>query len=174
MQKKDDAVFNSIYVEYHPALRVLAVRCGLPYNEVDDIIQETFLAYFTHYPVDWEPGRMKAMLAKILRNKCIDFFRKSGKEYVSLDADLTDQNSHLVKLLVSRDALSIVEEKEERQRIWRAIRDMREDWQQIFLLYFIQDRPISEVSNIIGISEEACRTRISRGRRYLKDILKQS
>ena len=174
MQQRDDAVFNSIYVEYHRALRVLAVRYGLPYNEVDDMIQETFLSYFTHYPVDWEPGKMKGMLAKILRNKCIDFSRKSGREYVSLDADLSDQDSHLMKLLVSRDSLSIVEEKEERRRVWNAIKNMREDWKQIFLLYFIQERPICEVSSIMGISEEACRTRISRGRRYLKDVLKKS
>lgn len=174
MQQKNDAVFDSIYVDYHPALRVLAVRYGLPYSEVDDVIQETFLAYFTHYPVDWEPGKMKGMLTKILRNKVIDFSRKSGREFVSLDADLNDQDSHLMKLLVSRDSLSIVEDREEKRMVWDAIKSMRADWQQVFLLYFIQDRSIGEVSSIMGISEEACRTRISRGRRYLKGILKKS
>ena len=73
-------VFNSIYVEYAPVLRVLAVRSGLPYGEVDDIVQETFLSYFTHYPVDWDSGKMKGMLARILKNKCIDYSRKKRRK----------------------------------------------------------------------------------------------
>lgn len=171
MQPIEYALFNSVYVEYYPTLRVMAVRFGLPYSEVEDVIQETFISYFSHYPVDWEAKKMKAMLSKILKNKCIDFSRKKRTEYVSIESDLLSENSLLMKKLASKDSLSIIEESEERQKVWDALHSMRGDWQQVFVLYFIQDRPMKEVSAIMGITEEACRMRITRGRRYLKDTL---
>jgi len=174
MQVNGNAVFNSVYVDYGPVLRVLAVRYGLPYEEVEDMIQETFLSYFTHYPMDWEPGKMKGMLVRILKNKCIDFKRKKQPELVELDTENGSPEFKYINLLISRDSLSIILEKEEYRKVWRAMTTMRTDWLEVFVLYMIEDRPIKEVSEILGISVEACRTRISRGRKYLKEELKET
>ena len=173
MQVNGNAVFNSVYVEYGPVLRVLAVRYGLPYEEVEDMIQETFLSYFTHYPVDWDSGKMKGMLVRILKNKCIDFKRKKQPELVDLDDEYGGPEYKYINLLISRDSLSIILEKEEYRKVWKAMKMMRADWLEVFVLYIIEDRPIREVSEILGISVEACRTRISRGRKYLKEELKE-
>ena len=166
--------FNSIYVEYAPVLRVIAVRSGLPYEEVDDIVQETFLSYFTHYPVDWDSGKMKGMLARILKNKCIDYARKKRPEVIELDENGADRERRYVNLLVPKDSLSIVLEQESHRKVWSTMKNMRADWLEVFVLYFIHDFPIREVSAKLGISVDACRTRISRGRKYLKEELHSS
>lgn len=171
MQHNNEALFNSVYEGHGPTLRKLAVRYGLPHSEVEDMLQETFLSYFSHYPIDWEEQKMKAMLSRILKNKCIDYSRKFWRKHVSLDTDSPEEEARFVKLLVTRDSLSIILEQEEIRSFWEAMSEMREDWQEVFLLYFVQDRSIGEVSRILGITENACRTRISRGRRYLKDAL---
>lgn len=169
----DNAVLDSVYVEYGPVLRVLAVRYGLPYEEVEDIVQETFLAYFTHYPVDWSSGKMKGMLVRILKNKCIDFWRKKRPELVVLADGGNNLEYQYQSFLIFKDTLSVILEREERREIWEALKMMRADWLEVFVLYVIQGRPIQEVSEILGISVEACRTRISRGRKYLKTELKK-
>jgi len=166
-----EAMFDSVYVEYGPVLRVLAVRYGLPYEEVEDMIQETFLSYFTHYPVDWDSGKMKGMLVRILKNKCIDFSRKKQPEVVPLDTGEYSPEYKYMNLLISKDSLSIILEQEEHRKVWKAMRKMRADWLEVFVLYKIQGRPIKEVSDILGISVAACRTRISRGRKFLDEEL---
>lgn len=165
----DDAMFNLVYVEYGPVLRVLAVRYGLPYEEGEDIVQETFLSYFTHYPVDWASSKMTAILVRILKNKCIDFVRKKQPKLVNLTDGENDTKCKHINLLVSKDSLSIIIEKEEYQEIWAAMKAMRADWLEVFVLYIIQGRPIKEVSEILGTSVGTCRTRISQGRKYLKE-----
>lgn len=169
----DDTVFNLVYVEYRPVLHALAMRYGLPYKEAEDMIQETFLSYFTHYPIDWDSRKMKWILVRILKNKCVDFMKKKQPVLIDLDdwESAPKCKCEYINLLISKDSLSIVIEKEEHQEIWETINTMRADWLEVFVLYIIQDRPIKEVSEILGTSVEACRTRISRGRKYLKEKL---
>lgn len=75
--------------------------------------------------------------------------------------------------MTSESSLEILVEQEEYKTIWTAFESMRDDWKEIFQLHFIQDRSIVEVSEIMGLAPTACRMRISRGRKYLKDILKK-
>lgn len=174
MQSDKDAVFREVYEGYRPALRVIAKRCGLPSEEIDDIIQDTFVAYIANYSIDRDAESMKAILTKILRNKCIDYARKY-KKYNMISMDAEEKPLREIDLLnrhVSNDPLAIVIEHDKQQRVWKALKEMRSDWADALILFVVQDRPIEEVSEILGVSEEACRTRMSRGRKYLKEILK--
>lgn len=173
MQESDVAAFNAIYVEHSSILRGMAVRYGVQPRDAEDIVHDTFLAYCTHYPLDWESKKMKAMLTRILKNKCIDYLRKTKKVEIDLGIDTLDEEYGRLNLFTTQDGLSVVLKQEESQRFWDAMKRMRSDWQDVFFMYFMQGYPIREVGKILGISEEACRTRISRGRNYLKSVLKE-
>lgn len=45
---------------------------------------------------------------------------------------------------------------------------MKPEWRDVAILHFVEERPISEVSQILGIKEASCRMRLTRLRRYLK------
>lgn len=171
MNEKNVAAFNAIYVEHSLVLRKLAVNYGVPYREVEDIVQDAFLAYYSHYALDMEAKKMKALLTRILKNKCIDYLRRNKKIEISLGIETLEENSRMLKVFSTQDTLSIVLEQEESERFWKAMKDMRSDWQKVFYMYFMQGYPIKEVGEILGITEQACRTRISRGRKYLKAVM---
>ena len=52
--------------------------------------------------------------------------------------------------------------------IIKYLQDMKPEWRDVAILHFIEERPISEVSQILGIKEASCRMRLTRLRRYLK------
>lgn len=116
---------------------------------------------------------MKAMLCRILKNRCIDLKRRKDTHPVTYwDPEEMRVDMKVLNKMKGRDTLELYIEREEYRAVWDALRTMREDWAQVFILYLIQDRPLEEVSRLLGITDAACRTRLTRGRKYLKEKTK--
>lgn len=168
-----DELFDSIYARYKPMLRVLAKRYGVPYDETEDIAQETFFSYYKHYPLTWEDYKMKAMLCRILKNRCVDYLRKQDSHpSVCWDPVKMQTEGELLNSLTSKDTLSILLENEKYREVMEALNSLKEEWAQVIFLYVIEGRPIEEVSRMLGTTDAACRTRLTRARKYLREKLK--
>ena len=171
MSTKDEQ-FRAIYMHYMPLMRIIAKKNKIPEAEIDDLVQETFVAYYSHYPLDWTDPQIKAALAKIMRNRCIDYFRKRDNwlltyyDPVSIQERLFSEEGRF-----GRDNLSVYLEHQECEEVLNALGCMKKDWAQVFLLYVIEGRPMTEVSEKLGLSVNACRARLSRGRKYLRKYL---
>ena len=76
MRQEINELLEKIYNQYQKPLRVLVRSYGVPSKDVEDIVQETIISYYQHYPLDWPPKLMKTLLGIILRNKSVDI---SGK-----------------------------------------------------------------------------------------------
>lgn len=174
MQPTKDELLQAMYEEYQRVLCKIALNSGVPYGDVDDIVQETFLAYYNHYPLDWEPNQKKAMLTRIVKNKSIDYFRKNGHiDYVSMDYEEYKTEREVLTKCVMKDTLDCILEDESCRELQEAIKHMKKDWSDLALLLFVEGREVSEVCQILDISEAACRMRMSRIRKYLKGWLKR-
>ena len=169
-----DDMFRSIYARYKPLLRVLAKRFGVPYDDTEDIVQDTFLAYYGHYPLTWEDYKMKAMLCRILKNRCVDYLRKRDSHPSTCwDPMKIQEEGELLNSLTGKDTLAILLEQEEYREVMEVLDSMKDDWAQVIYLYIIEGRPMEEVSRMLGSTDAACRTRLTRGRKYLRDKFKQ-
>lgn len=164
--------FRAIYDRYMPLLRLIASRKSIPYDEIDDLVQETFTSFYTHYPVTWPEYKIRAALARIIRNLCTDYFRRQGTHpVIYVDSAILAVEGKSLGTPPEKNPLDIVLERQKRQEILDILKAMKNDWMIIFLLYLIQGRPMKEVSQILGISEPACRMRLMRGRQYINEQL---
>lgn len=171
----DDELFSSIYTRYMQMLRILAKRYGVPSDETEDIAQETFLAFYSHYPMTWEDYKIKAMLCRILKNRCVDYLRRRDAHPTTCwDPIKIQTEGEMMNSFISKDALTILVEKQEYQDVLDALDSMKDDWAQVFHLYVVQERPMEEVSKMLGTTDAACRTRLTRGRKYLRDKFKRN
>ena len=163
--------FTEIHEHYYPLLRLMAMKKGIPYDEVEDIIQETFIAYYEHYPLDWSENQIRAVLARILRNRCVDYWRAvMAYRVIPMDPELMQETNLGVSAFAGKDTLTIVIERELYNTVMGALKTMKSDWQIVFLLYIVEGRSMHEVSNVLGVSEALCRMRLMRGRNYLREI----
>ena len=64
--EKSEQLFRSIYERYQPTLRICARNYGVTENDLDDVVQETFIAYYRTYPLTWNDGQIKCMLGTIV------------------------------------------------------------------------------------------------------------
>jgi RNA polymerase sigma factor (sigma-70 family) len=90
--------FAEVYERYARLLRVIAVRdFRVPFGDAEAIVHDIFLCYFAHPGV--VRGDVKAYLCGAVRNGCIDYLRKRGRERavfedvedVSADSTLPDR-----------------------------------------------------------------------------------
>ncbi|MGH9419336.1 MAG: RNA polymerase sigma factor, partial [Thermoanaerobaculia bacterium] len=87
-----------MYERYARLMRVIAVRdFHVPFGDAEAIVHDIFLCYFANPGV--VRGEVKAYLCGAVRNGCIDYLRKRGRERavfedvedVSADSALPDR-----------------------------------------------------------------------------------
>lgn len=92
------ASFAEVYERYSRLLRVIAVRdFHVPFGDAEAIVHDIFLCYFANPAV--VRGEVKAYLCGAVRNGCIDYLRKRGRERavfedvedISADSSLPDR-----------------------------------------------------------------------------------
>lgn len=172
IHEDENLLLQSIYGEYQGLLRRIAKTLNVPDMELDDVVQETFIAYFENYSLSWTDTRKKGMLIKILKRKSIDCLRKNGHyEKVSLDEeDAVNEVAMLTKFVIT-DPLDVILGEEALLKITREISNMREEWKEMAVLYFLEQLTIPEICEMLEIPGTVCRSRIYRTRVCLKKIL---
>lgn len=120
----------------------------------EDITQETFLRYFGSIRYE-EKGKALQYLYTIARNLCIDEFRKRQSEQlpkVHMDVDMEER---LLTVLSIRTALLKLDRES----------------QELLLLRYVNEVPISVICNIMGISRFAVYRKTNRALKQIKEQL---
>ena len=157
--------FERFYKKYRFVLARIAQKYNIPIDDIDDIVQETYISYFTHYPIDWDEAKIKVVLTKIIQNKCVDYFREH-KEVLSI-SELSD---NIYNKIQNNDPLEVITNTEHLKEINKNIFELRKNYQEIIILYAIEGKSIEEICETLGLSKAACYTRLCRARIALLKI----
>lgn len=176
MEKKMDAdkrkKFEEMYLDFQLILRKMAYVNDIPYDYIDDVVQDTFVSYAHYdYSLDLPLDNTKMLLITILKSRCMDYHRKMKyRSYGELDEEAYNSESY-----PSHDRSGslpdFVVSKEKCQALLKEIEKLPENWRQVAVLRLIEGRPTREVCEILNITEKACYSRGSRIRKYLEILL---
>lgn len=121
----------------------------------EDITQETFLRYFEKYSLSTAEQAVKCLYT-IARNLCIDEYRRKHPE--SLQESSVQEEWKEEQLLTSLAVKS-------------ALSELESDEQELLLLRYVNEIPISAIGQILGISRFAVHRRLKNASEKLKDKL---
>ncbi|MBP5529374.1 MAG: RNA polymerase sigma factor [Lachnospiraceae bacterium] len=126
-------------------------------NEQDtkDVLQETFLTYYTKKPSFNDEEHKKAWLIKVSQNKCREFLR-FHKKHAAVPLDEMEET------LVITDGLS-ASESDLLSLIW----DLDYKLKSAVILYYIEGYTVSETAEILKTSPSAVKKRLQRAREKL-------
>lgn len=173
MPQKDDKLLHDLIEKYAKLFTKLACKYGTPYDYAEDIAME---AIWTFYKSNLYDGKdeteAKKILTTIVKRKCIDFFRKELDDDVT-KVDIDDEEVY-VQLVGSElyEPERAVVASEGYCRIIRAIEGLKPIWREPVKMYFVEQRSYAEISEALEVSEDVCRSRISRARKVLEAELK--
>ena len=158
-----------IYKLYYKAMFNAALRILQNTYDAEDVMQEAFLNAFTK--LDSFKGEVPfgAWLKRIVINRSLTHIKKKNKlQEVSLDIVEkkieSDDDQETVTLKVDYVNLKVKEVSE-------AMGQLKESYRNILNLSLIEGFDNDEIAGIMNISNENCRTRISRAKGKLKKIL---
>ena len=152
-----------LYRKYSEAMYGVAYRfVGNP-ADAEDITQEAFIRAFTKINQYKGEVTFGAWLRRIVINGCIDFQKRNTRHYVNLDEVQT----------VDHEAETQAFDLELRLQMVRdAMSELPDKYRFVVQLYYMEGYDHAEISEILGMSENTCRTRLMRGKNQLKKLLK--
>ena len=175
MNSDNEQLSCSIYLRYVSALQVMAGSMRVPVDDREDLIQETFAKYFATYSEKspgWSEVQIRGALITIFRNCYVDYVRKlSSRPVTYVDPVQIESGEVSASHLVGNDPQNMILEEQEHRDVMDALDKMKPEWSEIIKKLVIEDRPVEEVSEELGISKEACRTRLCRARVKLRNMM---
>jgi RNA polymerase sigma-70 factor (ECF subfamily) len=160
-----DAQFR-IYKLYYKAMFNTSLRIVNDTAEAEDIMQESFLEAFQRLDSYAGQGSFGNWLKRIVINNSLDALRRT-KEQVSLDEEKIDVPDE-------KDDQHDEEIRFQVKEVMKAIQQLPEDFRVIISLFLLEGYDHDEISGILNISNQLSRTRYSRARQRLLEILREN
>lgn len=153
----------ALYSQYSHGMYCVAMRFLKNEDDAEDVLQEAFIKAF--HKIDQYKGEVSfgAWLKKIVVNQSLDFLKSKQLKMVELKEgyiQVADDGDWTVD-----DGITIGE-------VMLAIEKLPDKYRQVVQLFLVEGYDHEEISGILGISHTASRTRLLRGKGYLKESLK--
>ncbi|TBL68356.1 RNA polymerase sigma factor SigW [Paenibacillus thalictri] len=172
----DRGAFAQLVDMYKDKIYHLAYRMMSNKQEAEDVVQETFLRVFTNLERYDDQQKFSTWIYRIATNLCIDRLRKRKATY-SLDAETnesegTDFYSFMPSNEDTPEKQLILSETQ--QQIRESIDELPEKYKSIVILRYLQDMSLQEISDVLTMPITTIKTRLHRGREFLRKKLEQS
>lgn len=150
MQDNNDRVTKVVSI-YGNMLYRISMMMLKNEQDVQDVVQETFIRYLQKAPVFRDEEHEKAWLLRVNINLCKDFLRFHKKNnYISIED------------------LELTVPEPEQAEILKQIMQIPEKYKSALILHYVEGYQIKEIAAILKTTEAAIKMRIKRGKVLLK------
>jgi len=167
-----EETFEGLTRPHVDALWQTAFRMTGDRDAADDLTQETCLKAFRSFS-RFKPGsNYRAWIFRILTNLCLDHLRREKRSlFLRPDGDMNVLERGAT---VRRDDEPEVQvfRNEVRCAVFRAMNQLTPEIRLVVSLALLEGRTYQEVAEIVGCPVGTVRSRLSRGRRQLRQSLK--
>ena len=172
MPQKDDKLLHDLIENYAKLFAKYAQRNGVPIDDAEDVAMESIWAFYESRLYEGKSAEeAKIIMATIVKRKSIDYYRKENKGDVTV-VDIDDEEENIQIPSPERyEPENTAVSNEGYNRIVRTIENLKDIWREPVKMYFVEQRTYAEISEALGISEDVCRSRISRARKVLEEEL---
>lgn len=127
-------------------------------QDAEDIVQDTFIQYYTFKKEFDDEQHIRAWLFRVAINKAKNithtFWRRN-------------------KIPLEEYMETLTFETPESQGLFETVMKLPEKYRVIIHLFYYEDYSVQEIAGILKISESNVKVRLTRGRRMLKETLKE-
>lgn len=176
LRSGDRAEYARLVENYYQLVYRLALKMlGNP-QDAEDILQETFIKVFKHINTFDERSSLSTWIYRIATNEALMFLRKKHPEFVSIDQPAENEESEQEPIQIV-DWCCLPENElmsnEAKTHLNQAITSLLPSLRAVFVLRDIQGLSTRETAEVLGISEMAVKTRLSRARLRLREVLSE-
>jgi len=149
----DDRAFSELYKIYAPMVHGV-ILARVPYEEVDDIAQEVFLAAYRNLKSLRKSTSIGPWLGTIARNQVIEFYRRSRPTEELTDNFTRSDNP-----------------RAEANEILAAIHSLPVAYAETLVLRLVEGMTGPEIAKRTGLTPDSVRVNLHRGMKLLREKL---
>jgi RNA polymerase sigma-70 factor (ECF subfamily) len=166
--------FSRLVNAYSSKIYRLATKMLNQQQDAEDVLQETFLKAYRGLKSFDGRSKLSTWLFRIATNEALMILRRKHPDFVSIDEPLETEEGEQEPVqiidwccLPENELLS----EESKERLDAAVQKLSESLRVVFLLRDINDLSTNETAEVLGLSETAVKTRLSRARLRLREEL---
>ncbi|MDC6367470.1 MULTISPECIES: RNA polymerase sigma factor [Flavobacteriaceae] len=152
-----------LYRQYCDGMYGVAIRFLKNPDDAEDVLQESFIKAFQRMHQFKGEVTFGAWLKRIVVNGSIDFLKSKHSKNVELDErhlHIASENDWTIE-----DGVTI-------EQVREAIEELPDKYRYVVQLFLVEGYDHDEISQILGITNSASRTRLLRGKSHLKETIK--
>lgn len=152
-----------LYKKYKAYLFSVSLSILHSYPDEEDAVHETFVRVINNLPKikNTDPDKTKSFITVIIRNLCYDIVRKNNHR--SFESDYENDERYF------SDTVKEAETKLDFETVIKNISKLSPALKNISTLYFVLQYSVSEICEILGVSEDAVYSAVSRSRKILSE-----
>ncbi|MTH16853.1 RNA polymerase sigma factor [Flavobacterium sp. LC2016-01] len=158
-----------IYNRYSKAMYNVAYRIVKDEHFAQDVMQEGFLKAFTKINDYKQEVAFGAWLKRIVINYSIDFYKKNNVfqvEDLSKTLYKIEENDDFYSETIDFNTLKV-------KQVLDTILSLKDSYRMVLTLFYIEGYDQEEISEILNISYQNCRTTLSRAKESLRKKLEE-
>ena len=161
------ALYEYFLDRYGQQVFVLVDRIVSCQEDAEELTQDVFLKAFQQLSSFKAESSFSTWIYRIATNMAISAVRKKKKDTIRLD------ESVFFNLSESQVDEALEDESEEQlQRLQRAMEQLEADERALITLYYMEEKPLSEVAFILGMTEGNAKVKLHRIRKKLYIFIK--
>ena len=147
---------DSLFRSFYRPLCLYASKFIPDSESVEDLVQESFMAYWNRLQEGMSPSSPKSYLYRSVHNKCLDTLRKTDASRIEgVGYDVVDEEA---------EDRSFIWEK-----LWTAIGKLPKKRREILLMNKRDGMTYAEIASELGISEHSVHAQITKALKTLRE-----
>ena len=158
LKKEDRSAFRELFDAYYDALILFANHLLNNAEAAEDVVQDTFIQYHTYKKEFDTEEHIRAWLIRVAINKA---------------KNITRSFWHRNKCNLEEYMETLTFETPESETLFDTVMKLPEKYRIVLHLFYYEDYTTQEISDILHLSVNNVKTRLSRRRALLKETLKE-
>lgn len=163
--------YTLIVKKYEQMVFTLALRVVKDREEAHEVAQDAFLKAFRYLQNFRGECKFSTWLYRIVYTTALNHIRTKKPEMLSLEEE--EKGGQLLDF-TNDNGLFMVEINEQKQQIQAAIAELPPDYATIITLFYLFEQKISEICITMDLNESNAKTKLSRARVRLREIMEKN
>ncbi len=162
----DTVAFETIVKIYQSFICAITYSATGDVGKSEELAQETFLSAWKDLAQLKDLAKFRGWLSSIARNIIRNSFRSQKRDIISKAASVDQVEDAGIR---DSEPIETAITAEQQAVVRHALQQIPPKYRESLVLFYRQDQSVKEVAEQLGLSEEAVKQRLSRGRKLLKE-----
>ena len=170
----DQEAFGELVRLYEKKVYALTLRMCKNPDDAAEAAQEAFLAAWQGLKFFRGEASFSTWLSRLASNACVDLLRKEQRHKAAAGPSLNDADTYIEVADDAATPQELAERSELREQIEEGLQSLSPEHREVLILRELHQLSYDEIAQTLDLDTGTVKSRISRGRKALRNFLLQS